>query len=194
MRFAFALTSFAVLIGLTAGCGSTTPSPARRDAALTAVVAYVDTEVEIAADAGACRDDLGRGRAIVAANTAMCVAGFAQTLSEGADAVADAAGPVSGDRESCATSRAALRQEARGLGRDWRHVIDLVRRSATANVGARSATITTAVAAADEQADAMLGDTLTAFTEACLSGTEARRAKELADRHRGATHSSGQTI
>jgi hypothetical protein len=195
MRVSFALTSLVALVFiLGSGCGSTAPAPSPEDGALTAVTAYVDTEVEIAADAGACRDDLARGRAIVPGDTAICIAGFAQTLLEQADAVTSAAAPVSNATATCATSRAALRLAARRTSDSWRHVVDLVRRAAAAEVGPTSASITTAVAAADARANALIVDQLGAFSAACLSGTAARRAEAVPERHRAATHRAGQTI
>jgi uncharacterized protein YceK len=193
LRVLVARGSLVVLaVLLASGCGSTT----RRDtdATLRALVTYVDAEVEVASDAGACRDELARDRSTISADTAICLAGFAQTLLERAEAVSTSAASAKGSSAGCVTSRADLAHAARATRDAWRRVIDLVRDTTTANDELSSAEMGLAIASADERADTLITVELAAFGKACLSGSEARRAEELPDRHRAAAHRTGQTI
>lgn len=177
---------------LAAGCGSTRHD--RADPPLDALTAYVDTEIEIAADAGVCRDELAKDRSQISADTAICVAGFAQTLLERAEAVTTATATASPASSACATSQVALGRGARATRDEWGRVIELVRDATTADSGLSYAALEMAVQAADERADSLMTDQLAAFSKACLSGSAARRAEELPERHRAAAHRTGQTI
>ena len=159
-----------------------------------ALVAYVDAETRIAIDGAACRDDLQSRRTSVPVDTAMCIAGFAQTLREDADAIVSAADTHGRSDPACERSRAQLARSARVLSDDWQRVVDDIRGSALADTWPSAPALRLSIQAAVTQSDLLVAPDLHAYRKACLVGAEARSAEDLPERHREANRSAGQTI